>query len=306
MKISTRQLALGLCMTALGSALLAGCGDEKSPTAADPQTAAPTSASPSSETPPNETPTSPSSGGGTPDMVAAPVYFVGESPMGLRLYREFRQVEADNPAEEALALLLAGDVLDPDYFTLFDGLQLGYVDVRDDEIGVELGSGPYPRPDGMSRADAELALQSLVYTLQGVTQSRLPVQFEGDHDVAQEIYGIALDGPIQAAPQIDVVTLVNVTTPAHGQTLSGSFTAEGVANSFEATVPWKIIDSSGAVVAEYSAMAEGAYDRLYPWSTEIDVSDLPPGDYTFVALTDDPTGGEGPGAFQDTKAITIE
>ncbi len=34
-------------------------------------------------------------------------------------------------------------------------------------------------------------------------------------------------------------------------------------------------------------------DKLYPWETEIDVSDLAPGDYTFAAMTDDPSGGEG-------------
>ena len=44
-----------------------------------------------------------------------PVYFVGDTPQGTRLYREFRKVEADNPFEEAVALMMAGDALDPDY-----------------------------------------------------------------------------------------------------------------------------------------------------------------------------------------------
>ena len=35
------------------------------------------------------------------DMVTVPVYFVGDTPQGPRLYREFRKVEADNPLEEA-------------------------------------------------------------------------------------------------------------------------------------------------------------------------------------------------------------
>jgi hypothetical protein len=48
-------------------------------------------------------------------------------------------------------------------------------------------------------------------------------------------------------------------------------------------------------------------DRLYPWETEIDVSDLEPGTYTFAAMTDDPSGGaEGPGATTDTRTIVVE
>ena len=56
---------------------------------------------------------------------------------------------------------------------------------------------------------------------------------------------------------------------------------------------------------EGSAMADGWMGRLYPWETEIDVSSLEPGDYTFVSRTDDPSGGEGPGPMEDSKAITI-
>ncbi len=48
-------------------------------------------------------------------------------------------------------------------------------------------------------------------------------------------------------------------------------------------------------------------DKLYPWETEIDVSSLEPGTYTFVALTDDPTGGgEGLGPMYDTRTIVVE
>ena len=60
--------------------------------------------------------------------------------MGPRLFREFRSVEADNPVEEALALIIAGDALDPDYSTLLPG---GAADAwrsggTDEAIGVDL------------------------------------------------------------------------------------------------------------------------------------------------------------------------
>ena len=53
------------------------------------------------------------------------------------------------------------------------------------------------------------------------------------------------------------------------------------------------------------ATAEGWGDKLYPWSSDVDCSGLPPGTYTFVAMTDDASGGEGGGPTQDTKTFTL-
>ena len=53
-------------------------------------------------------------------------------------------------------------------------------------------------------------------------------------------------------------------------------------------------------------MTEGWIDGLYPWQGTIDISKLEPGDYTFVVLTDDPSGGEGGGPHVDTRSITVE
>ena len=91
----------------------------------------------------------------------------------------------------------------------------------------------------MSAADAKLALQQLVYTLQGVQQERAPVvvQLRGQPTT---LFGVDTADGADAAKELDVLGLVNVTTPEEGQTVSGKFTAEGVASSFEATVPWQI------------------------------------------------------------------
>ena len=99
---------------------------------------------------------------------------------------------------------------------------------------------------------------------------------------------------------------MNVTTPEEGATVSGSFTAEGVGSSFEATVPWEVRDESGTAVVEGFTTAEGFIDKLYPWTAEVDVSGLAPGTYTFVAMTDDPSDGEGAGPTEDTKTIVVQ
>jgi hypothetical protein len=239
---------------------------------------------------------------GSAATVAAPAYFVGETPLGTRLYREFRRVEADNPVDEALALIAAGDSLDPDYDTL---LPPGSARLASsDPIVVEIPAEWATRPEQMSAEQAALAVQQIVYTVQGVLAERAPVAFHvAGADSA--IFGID-EAPYDAAPQLDVLALASVTSPEEGQSVSDTFTASGVASSFEATVIWQVRDAAGEPVLEGFATAEGWLERLYPWQAEVDVTSLAPGTYTFVAMTDDPSGGtEGPGPTEDTKTITV-
>lgn len=282
--------------------LLAGCGDDPDPVADDPGSEETSEGTPSDE--PAE-PTSSADPGGTAEMTTVPVYFVGETPQGPRLFREFRKVEADNPLAEALALLTAGDVADADYRTLYPGGSFGDVQYSDGTFVVDARDDGWHTPGpGMSRAEGRLAVQQLVYTLQGVQQERAPVvvQLGGG---AVPLFGVDTADGVEAAPQLDVLGLVNVTTPEESQAVSGTFVAEGVASSFEATVPWQIRQGD-AVVAEGFATAGGWQGKLYPWQTEVDVSGLEPGEYTFAAMTDDPSGGEGGGPTEDTKTIIVK
>jgi hypothetical protein len=299
MKRFTSVLATGALALAL-----AGCGeDDPEPVAADP------GGDRSSESPrdgtgdPSGTPESSAPAG---DTVTVPVYFVGNSPQGPRLFREFRRVEADNPLSEAVALLTAGDVVDPDYRTVYPGGTFKSVRYVEDAgaFVVELADNAWKsRPQGMSAGTARLAMQQLVYTIQGVQQERAPVVVQSG-GAPTTLFGIETTDGVEAEPQLDVLGLVNVTTPEQAQEVSGTFTADGVASSFEGTVPWEIRQGD-QVVKKGFATATGWMDKLYPWQTEVDVSGLEPGEYTFAAMTDDPSDGEGFGPTEDTKTIIV-
>ena len=307
-----RTLA-GAAVTALALGVLAGCGDDASDRADDPAPAGSTSSPDSTE--PGEPTTSDEPTGATSPGVTTepdpgetstvPVYYVGDSPMGPRLYREFRRVSGD-PALGAADMVAAGVPADPDYRAAFpvDG---SFSSVRlDEEAGLIIAQVPDDRWADMSRKQAKLAVQALVYTVQGALQSRAPVQVVGEPGgPAVPMFGVDTDGGVANADQLDVLALVSVTSPESGAEVSGTFTASGVASSFEATVPWEVRDSSGTVVLDGFSTAEGWMDRLYPWQSEVDVSGLAPGEYTFAAMTDDPSGGEGPGPFEDTKVISV-
>jgi hypothetical protein len=99
---------------------------------------------------------------------------------------------------------------------------------------------------------------------------------------------------------------ITLAAPAEGATVSGSFEASGKANSPEANVPWEIRDDSGETVLEGHATATGWMDKLYPWTTTVDVSELEPGTYLFIARTDDLSDGEGKPAEEVGARITVE
>ena len=184
--------------------------------------------------------------------------------------------------------------------TSFDGTGSGGT------IGVELADDSLvERPAGMSKAEARVAVQSLVYTLQGVVQARAKLVAYSADGQPTSLLGIDTSGGVKNAAQLDVLNLVSVTAPQEGASVSGTFTASGVGSSFEATIPWEVRQGD-EVVKEGFATAEGWMDKLYPWETEVDVSGLAPGDYTFAAMTDDPSGGEGFGPSEDTKTITVK
>jgi hypothetical protein len=299
----TRRTAV-LALLPVSAMVLAGCNSGNDSQASDPNERPSHSAKPSKKPSPSQQPNDSQSTdtGGASDTVAVPLYFVGDTPQGPRLFREFQQVQSDNPVDEALAVLTAGAANDPDYSTLLDGLTLK-AGSTDEDMTVEV-SGAATK-DGMSPKTSKLAVQQVVFTVQGILQDRVPISFVTVDSDSTTLFGVhAPDGGF--TPDQDALALVNVTEPEQGSQPGATFTASGVANSFEATVPWQVLDSSGKKVLDGFATADGWGDKLYPWQSQVDASSLASGTYTFVAMTDDPSGGEGGGPTKDTKTFTID
>ncbi|MCX6400548.1 MAG: GerMN domain-containing protein [Propionibacteriales bacterium] len=308
---SPRRTAAALTGALLTLGLLAGCGDDADPSGSDDAT--PTASDTTSEPTATDGTTGASDGTdpSTSDTTDAepkviPVYYVGDTPDGDRLYREFVQSSGADPLVAAAAAVTAGDPVDPDYRSPWPGGQFASITRTAEAIVVVVPDESWLDAGSLDKDEAKLAVQQLVYTLQGTIGKRLPVDVEYDGQPAATLLGVDASGGLKAAPQLDVLAFMNVTEPAEGTTVKGSFTASGRASSFEATVGWTIEDSTGKVVLEGFATADGWIEKLYPWKTKVDVSSLDPGTYTFIARTDDPSGGEGPGPTEDTKRIMVE
>ena len=292
-----RSLLAVASLTALLT--LSACAGEGSKGGEQPGPTQDTSTASRSEDPspsPSDAPTAASA--------SVPLYFAGDTPQGTRLFREFQRVAGDVLTETAL-LVAGGSPIDPDYRTLWPGGSVSGAAVSGEVIEVTLNADAFTgAPDGMRKGEARLAIQQMIYSLQGVQQERLPVQFVRTSG-PQRLFGIDVSKPIRQGDWMTYLAMVNVTNPAQGATVDGdTLTADGVASSFEATVEWQILRDD-EVVLDGFATAEGWLERLYPWEVEIDVSSLAPGDYTFGAKTADPSDGEGGGPTTDTKEFTL-
>ena len=297
------------------SLALAGCSEDPTPAADDTGTATehaehsehPDAGSESSTASPSEPP----AGSGSPSAPAAsgtavPVYFAGDGPGGRTvLFREFQRVEGD-PLTEAARLVASGQPVDPDYRTLWPGVEIASVEATDGVLLVDIPSDGFTeRPDGMSRRDARLAVQQLVRTLQGVQQERVPVQVQ--REGGAPLFGLPTDAPFDPAGALRTLNLVNITSPAEGDTVTGdTLEITGVSNSFEASGPcWILRGDEELVGGGYQAEAWMG-DRLFPFQTSLPLDGIT-GEVTVRCETDDPSGGtEGNGPAVDTKTITVE
>jgi hypothetical protein len=293
-----------------GSLTLAACSGSDDPVPTSGETSEPTrTPNPSSEEPTQEPASEPTTEPTTePSDTAVPVYFAGDGPSGRPvLFREFHRVAGDPLLEAARLVAGGGQPDDPDYRTLWPQMEIASVSATDGVLLVDVPSDAFTeRPDGMSRRDARLAMQQLVYTLQGVQQERVPVLVQRDGPDAR-LFGLPTDVPYEAASTLRTLNLVNITSPAEGDTVTGdTVRVTGVANSFEASGPCRLL-AGGQEVALEAYQAEGwMEDRLFPFEVEIPL-DGTTGEVVVRCETDDPSGGaEGPGPAVDTKTITVQ
>ena len=232
------------------------------------------------------------------------LYYVGETPAGPRLFREFRDGPGPETTPAAAISMLLSAPDDPDYTSYWSTGQLVGATVENERHrgrrrpvpGCRVLSTPWPSSRSSTRSRPRPA------------DSRLPVQFVHDGNPVAEVGGLPTNEPLGSAPQLDVLALASISDPSDRRVVEGSFSANGRASSFEGNVPWQLKAPDGTVVMNGTAQSFGWDDHLYPWATgPIDVSDLEPGEYTFLVMTDDPSGGaEGAGPTIDTRTVIIK
>ncbi len=280
-----------------------GAPQPKEPDPAEPSPTAPTSSAPPTATDPGST--------------TVAVYYVGDTPDGPRLYREFRRVQG-NALGAAVAAAVGQDPdgrllapLDPDYRSPWPAMTSAgaSVDAQQDLITVQLGGdveGSLHDRGGLSEDEAALAVEQLVRTAQGAVGRRLPVRFLLFGDPTDQVLGVPASEPLTVGSDLAVLAHVSISDPSEGTEVDNDepFTVTGVGNSFEGNIVTRIQRWEGTYVVDQKPAIAGTYeDKLFPFEVTFDLTGVPPGDYVVISQTDDPTGE---GRFHtDSRRITI-
>ncbi|MGH3443836.1 MAG: Gmad2 immunoglobulin-like domain-containing protein [Nocardioidaceae bacterium] len=240
--------------------------------------------------------------------MTVPVYYPGDTPNGIRLYREFHKVTTTDGLTAALSLAVgraadggSSKPSDPDYSAPWpSGTTIEGVGHGNDQITVNLG-GPAlaQRPAGMSEATAKIAIQQLVYTATAASQQTVPVRFLIDGNAATTLLGVDVSPSVKRGDSFKVLALVWISSPGEGAHVSSPFTVTGVGALFEANAVWEL-KQGGKVVKQGHTTAEQCC-TMAPYSFKVSA---PPGDYTLV-VHDSDASGSGRATPQDTKDITV-
>jgi spore germination protein GerM len=234
---------------------------------------------------------------------AVPVYYVGDTAAGPRLFAETHRVtETTEPdLQVAVQESLTGSPLDPDYVSSFRELGVTAIaSTNDGTVTIDL-SEPVNRPRGMNAESARMALQSLVWTADAAASATGPVRFTVAGAPAARVLGIDTSAPVERAGADSVLSTVSISSPTEGATVPTRFEVTGQAATFEANVVWELKRGDNVVRNGFTTAQECC--TLAPYAFTVTA---PPGDYTLVVHDTDESDGEGIGTSQDTKDLTVE
>jgi hypothetical protein len=240
-------------------------------------------------TEPPASPTGTSPSGTPPPAPTVPVYLLGDTETGPRLYREFRPVGVGDAARVAADALAAAPA-DPDYRTPWAGVPVTGMSRAGTDATVTFGAAPRLRTAG----EAALAVQQVVHTVTAADPRLRRVRV-----VAPGLPAALTRAPLPRAPQLDVLAPVWLLSPADGDRSGGMMVLSGTASVFEATVNIEV-RSDTDVVARATATASAGAPERGEWTATVT---LPPGDYTVAAY--EVSAKDGSRQFVDTKRVTV-
>src|SRR4051794_5310265 len=147
-----------------------------------------------------------------PDGSTSPVFYVGSTGAGPRLFAEPETAPSGAGAlDAAVAAAVSGVARDPDYRSPWPaGTTMQRAQLSDGMLSVDLGGDVADRPSAMTQPEAALAVQQLVYTAQAAAGRQLPVTFLLDGERTSTLLGEPVGRPVAAAAPDDTLSPVSI------------------------------------------------------------------------------------------------
>jgi hypothetical protein len=238
-----------------------------------------------------------------PPTANLPVYYLGSTSLGVRLFREYHllPVTGSDPAARTRAALTAmlttSSPSDPEYTTPWRDATVTAVRVEGDTATVDLHGVPATAPAGA--ATARVAVQQLVWTVtaaSGTTAVRVLV----DGRTVPALWGVAgLDEPLTRSPRADVQAPIWLIDPQQAAPVGHTFSVY-LAGTVPGGVARLRVLRGATVVSDQPVPLNASA----PQQGEAHVTlTLDPGTYTVVAYLPGPAGG--PDRDSDSHEITV-
>ena len=230
---------------------------------------------------------------------SVPVYYVGDTSAGPRLYREFHPIYSDQTrAVAAVQNALRVVAHDRDYYSPWWGAgdpTVGSVRDANGVITVDLLTYRNLQPAaGVAAAQARMAVQQVVYTAQAAVRSGDPVRFLVNHRAVQHLFGMPTARPVAAGSAADTLAPVWILAPTEHAKVPRRFTVHGLAVAAGGTVVWELQRRGRIVRRGSAATARSGVVSSYSFTVS-----APPGAYSLVVRDTTPAAGE------DTKDVTV-
>ncbi len=216
------------------------------------------------------------------DGVAVKLYYVSDTPRGLKLFSE-EQISSDfyDLNLQVISDLVSGKVapLDPDYVNLWGGTNtVNSVSVNGSVATVDLGEISL----NIGAEGEQRAIDQIVWTLTSLAPEVKLVAFTVNGEKVESFAG-HVDTTAQFARAVDyeVLNPIQISSPNEGAGLVAPFTVSGQACTFEANVVWKLLQDGKVVKEGFTTATSGCPDRG-DWN--IPFVNLEPGEYTIQTV----------------------
>ena len=236
------------------------------------------------------------------DGVAVKLYFVSDTPRGLKLFSE-EQISSDyyDLNLQVISDLVSGKVgaLDPDYVNLWGGTNtVNSVSIDGSIATVDLGEVSL----NVGAEGEQRAIDQIVWTLTTLVPEVKSVAFTVNGETVESFAG-HVDTTAQFARAIDyeVLNPIQISSLKEGAKLVTPFTVSGQACTFEANVVWKLLQDDKIVKEGFTTATSGCPDRG-DWS--ISFENLEPGEYTIQTV--EYSAEDGSLFAKDDKKFVIE
>lgn len=244
----------------------------------------------------------------SPATRTVPVYYVGATSHGPRLFQEPHVFPAASATRRAVDEAVSARPKDPDYRQVWPaGTTVGPVRLHGTGdhrvITVDLRPGRTPlseRPAGMPGQVAAEAVQQVVHTAQAGEGSNAPVRLLIGGRPVTTVLGEPADTPLAADDSALTLAQVWIIAPGQASTVHSPFRVHGLGASFEGNLQWKL--ERGGRVVRRGFVTTARCCTMAPYSFSVAA---PPGRYTLVVSEGEATRMEGPAPYRDSKAITI-